>query len=104
MKSAARLNHALISSGSTFNQKLNRAFLRSSNGPEALAGLLNGYLRLGGMQLQWNLVDHEMLQAAYQHPEDCRDLIVRISGYSAHFTDLEQVVQNDIIACVEHAL
>ncbi len=56
------------------------------------------------MQLQWNLVDREMLQAAQQDPENHRDLIVRVSGYSAHFTDLEQVVQNDIIACVEHAL
>jgi formate C-acetyltransferase len=104
MKSAARLNHTLVSNGSAFNQKLNPAFLRGGKGPEALAGLLNGYFGLGGMQLQWNLVDAEMLIAAQQHPEDYRDLVVRVSGYSAYFADLEQVVQNDIIARMEHAL
>jgi pyruvate formate-lyase/glycerol dehydratase family glycyl radical enzyme len=104
MKSAARLNHTLVSNGLAFNQKINPAFLRGSKGPESLTGLLNGYFRLGGMQFQWNLVNREMLQAAQQHPENYRDLIVRVSGYSAHFTDLEQVVQNDIIACMEHAL
>jgi formate C-acetyltransferase len=104
MKSAARLNHTLVSNGSAFNQKLNPAFLRGAKGPEALAGLLNGYFSLGGMQLQWNLVDGEMLRAAQQHPEDHRDLVVRVSGYSAYFADLEQVVQDDIIARMEHAL
>ncbi|MGD2207434.1 MAG: pyruvate formate lyase family protein, partial [Anaerolineae bacterium] len=104
MKSAARLNHALVSNGSAFNQKLNPAFLRSGKGPETLAGLLNGYFQLGGMQLQWDLVDNEMLRAAQQRPEDYCDLIVRVSGYSAHFTDLERVVQDDIIARMEHAV
>ncbi len=104
MKSAARLNHGLVSNGSAFNQKLNPAFLRGGKGPEALAGLLNGYFALGGMQLQWNLVDGEMLRAAQAHPEDHRDLVVRVSGYSAYFAELEQVVQNDIIAWMEHAL
>jgi pyruvate formate-lyase/glycerol dehydratase family glycyl radical enzyme len=104
MQSAARLNHILVSNGSAFNQKLNPAFLRGSKGPETLADLLTGYFQLGGMQLQWNLVDREMLQAAQQHPEDHRHLIVRVSGYSAHFTDLERVVQDDIISRMEHTI
>jgi formate C-acetyltransferase len=45
-----------------------------------------------------------MLQAAQQRPEDHRDLIVRVSGYSAHFTDLERVVQDDIISRMEHVI
>ncbi len=104
MRSAARLNHTLVSNGSALNQKLNPAFLRGGKGPETLAGLLRGYFRLGGMQLQWNLVDREILQAAQAHPEDYRDLIVRVSGYSALFTDLERVVQDDIIMRMEHAV
>jgi formate C-acetyltransferase len=104
MQSAARLNHILVSNGSAFNQKLNPTFLRGDKGPETLSSLLSAYFQLGGMQLQWNLVDREMLQAAQQRPEDYRDLIVRVSGYSAHFTDLEQVVQDDIIARMEHTL
>jgi pyruvate formate-lyase/glycerol dehydratase family glycyl radical enzyme len=104
MRSAARLNHRLVSNGSAFNQKLNPATLRGGKGPELLAGLLQGYFQLGGMQLQWNLVDGKMLRAAQQHPEEYRDLIVRVSGYSAHFTDLERVVQDDIISRMEHVL
>jgi pyruvate formate-lyase/glycerol dehydratase family glycyl radical enzyme len=104
MQSAARLNHVLFSNGSAFNQKLNPAFLRGEKGPRTLSDLLTAYFKLGGMQLQWNLVDREMLQAAQQHPEDHRDLIVRVSGYSAHFTDLERVVQDDIISRMEHAI
>jgi formate C-acetyltransferase len=104
MQSAARLNHSLASNGSAFNQKLNPAFLQGSKGPQTLADLLTSYFQLGGMQLQWNLVDREMLQAAQQHPEDHRDLIVRVSGYSAHFTELERVVQDDIISRMEHAI
>jgi pyruvate formate-lyase/glycerol dehydratase family glycyl radical enzyme len=104
MRSAARLDHVLVSNGSAFNQKLNPAFIQSGKGPQTLVGLLRGYFRLGGMQLQWNLVDRETLQAAQARPEDHRDLIVRVSGYSAHFTDLERVVQDDIVARMEHAL
>jgi pyruvate-formate lyase len=104
MRSAARLNHTLVSNGSALNQKLNPAFLRGGKGAETLAGLLNGYFRLGGMQLQWNLVDREMLLAAQRRPEDYRDLIVRVSGYSAHFTDLERVVQDEIVGRMEHGV
>jgi pyruvate formate-lyase/glycerol dehydratase family glycyl radical enzyme len=104
LRSAARLNHTLMSNGCALNQKLNPAFLRGAKGPQTLAGLLRGYFQLGGMQLQWNLVDREMLRAAQAHPEDHRDLIVRVSGYSALFTDLEQVVQDEIIARMEHAV
>jgi formate C-acetyltransferase len=102
MRSAARLNHLLVSNGSALNQKLNPAFLRGGKGPEVLAGLLSGYFRLGGMQVQWDLIDNEMLRAAQERPEDYRDLIVRVAGYSAFFTDLERVVQDDIVARMEH--
>ena len=56
------------------------------------------------MQLQWDLIDNEMLRAAQEHPEDYHDLIVRVSGYSAFFTDLERVVQDGIIMRMEHAV
>ncbi len=104
LQSAARLHHTLVSNGSAYNQKIHPAFLRSGKGPETLAGLLTGYFQSGGMQLQWNLVDRETLQAAQQRPEDYRDLIVRVSGYSAHFTDLERVVQDDILSRMEHSV
>jgi pyruvate-formate lyase len=104
MKSAARLNHTLVSNGSAFNLNINPAFMRGGKGPETMASLLGGYFQLGGMQLQWNLVDRQMLQEAQAHPQEYRGLIVRVSGYSALFTDLERVVQDDIIMRMEHAV
>ena len=65
---------------------------------------MSGYFRLGGMQLQWNLVDRQMFQAAQECPEDHRGLIVCVSGYSALFTDLERVVQDDLITRMEHSV
>ena len=71
---------------------------------DRLKALVRSYFDLGGMQLQWNLVDRQMLQAAQECPQDYRGLIVRVSGYSAHFTDLERVVQDDLITRMEHAV
>ncbi len=72
--------------------------------PADAAEFALGYFRLGGMQLQWNLVDRQMLLAAQERPEECRDLIVRVSGYSAHSADLERVVQDEILARMEHVM
>ena len=56
------------------------------------------------MQVQVNVVDQATLVEARAHPEDHRDLLVRVTGYSAYFTGLEPEVQEDIIARHEHAL
>ena len=54
-----------------------------------------------GMHIQFNVVDKDTLLKAQQHPEEYRDLIVRVAGYSAQFIILDKDVQNDIIARTE---
>jgi formate C-acetyltransferase len=59
------------------------------------------YFENGGMEVQYNVVDTETLRAAQKSPEEYRDLVVRIAGYSAYFVELGRDLQNDIIARTE---
>ena len=68
-----------------------------------LADLISTYLvDLEGTHVQFNIIDNEKLRDAQKHPEKYRDLIVRVSGYSAYFTELSPQVQQDIIDRSEH--
>lgn len=67
-------------------------------GGENLMALIKGYFQKGGMQVQFNMVDTEILREAQVHPEQYRDLAVRLSGYSVLFTGLSDTAQNEIIS------
>jgi len=65
-------------------------------------GLLRTYFRLGGAQLQPTVASAEMLRCAQQEPENYRDLIVKVGGYSTYFVDLGREIQEEVIARTEH--
>jgi pyruvate-formate lyase len=65
---------------------------------------VGSYFELGGMQLQFNVVSTETLRAAMVHPEEHRDLLVRISGYNVYFVDLTPEAQLELVERVEHSL
>lgn len=65
--------------------------------------LLRTYFRLGGAQMQPTVVDTATLQAAQRAPEQYKDLIVKVGGYSTYFVDLGREIQDEIIARSEHA-
>ncbi len=104
LKSAAKLDHTLVSNGLAFIQMLSLGSSARKHAPDVLGGLLEAYFALGGQELQWNLVDRATLLAAQENPEAYRGLVVRVAGYSALFTDLNRVVQDELIARTEHAL
>jgi formate C-acetyltransferase len=104
LKSAAKLNHTLISNGLALNQMLSLGAAAREHAPDVLGGLVGAYFDLGGQHLQWNIVDRATLIAAQQDPESYRGLIVRVSGYSALFTDLNRFVQDELIARTEHTV
>jgi formate C-acetyltransferase len=62
------------------------------------------FFDLGGMQMQFNVVSSETLRQAMAHPDDYRDLLVRISGYNAYFIDLNRDMQLELIRRTEHNL
>ena len=77
---------------------------KDARGFKNLAGLIRGYFDLGGMQIQFNIISNEKLREAQKNPEEHKDLLIRVAGYSAFFVDLDSKIQEDIIDRVEHGV
>jgi len=69
---------------------------------KTLMNLIEGYFKKGGVQVQFNMVDTQTLRDAQKHPDQYRDLVVRISGYSGIFINLSDIAQEEIIARMEY--
>jgi len=104
MKSVTKLDHALVSNGTLLNMKFNPTSLQDDNSLEKFMNLVRSYFTLGGLHVQFNAVCADTLREAQQKPENYRDLIVRVAGYSAFFTGLEKTLQDEVISRTEHAL
>lgn len=101
LKSAARMEH-LKTGGTLLNQKFTPSLLKDDAGLNNLVQLVRTYFKLDGHHIQFNVVDAATLKAAQAHPEQYRDLIVRVAGYSDYFCDLSQALQDEIIERTEH--
>jgi pyruvate formate-lyase/glycerol dehydratase family glycyl radical enzyme len=101
LRSAAKMDHARTG-GTLLNQKLTPHLLADEAGMSAVASLVRTYFTLGGHHLQFNVVDAATLRRAQEHPEEHRDLIVRVAGYSDYFCDLGKDLQDEIISRTEH--
>jgi pyruvate formate-lyase/glycerol dehydratase family glycyl radical enzyme len=101
LKSAAKMDHARTG-GTLLNQKLTPHLLEDDEDLDKLVHLIRSYFRLDGHHIQFNVVDAATLRAAQRNPEQYRNLIVRVAGYSDYFCDLGQALQDEIIARTEH--
>ncbi len=99
---AASVGSEHVGNGLCLNEKLDPWYVRGEQGTRLLDGLTRGYFDEGGMQVQYNILDIAELLDAKAHPERHRDLVVRISGYSAYFNDLTEAMKDDIIARTQH--
>ena len=99
IKSAARIDHARTG-GTLLNMKFSPQVL-AGEGIEKLLHLIRSYFKLDGHHIQFNVINAETLRKAQQNPEQHRDLIVRVAGYSDYFVDVGQDLQNEIIARTE---
>jgi len=102
LRSVAKMDHGRTG-GTLLNQKFTPALLADEAGLDGLVQLVRTYFALGGHHIQFNVVDAATLRAAQAHPEEHRDLIVRVAGYSDYFCDLGRSLQDEIIARTEHA-
>ncbi len=100
LQSAAKMDHARTG-GTLLNQKFTPSLVQGQNGVDHLAHLVRTYFKLGGHHIQFNVVDAATLREAQLHPEQHRDLIVRVAGYSDYFCDLTKALQDEIIARTE---
>ena len=101
LKSAAKMDH-VRTGGTLLNQKFTPQLLADETGLEALVALIRSYFKLDGHHIQFNVVDAETLRKAQKNPEQYRDLIVRVAGYSDYFCDLSEALQEEIISRTEH--
>jgi formate C-acetyltransferase len=100
IKSAARIDHARTG-GTLLNMKFNPQVLAGEDDIDKLVHLIRSYFKLDGHHIQFNVITAEMLRKAQQNPEQHRDLIVRVAGYSDYFVDVGRDLQNEIIARTE---
>ena len=102
IKSAAKIDQVPYQS-TLMNMKFHPSALKSTEDLRKLSSLIKTYFSLGGKHVQFNVVSTDTLLNAQQHPEDHRDLVVRVAGYSAYFVQLTKSVQDEIIERTEHA-
>lgn len=86
------------------NLKFQTSTLKTTDDRRKLLALIKTYFDNGGKHIQFNTVDRETLLDAQVHPERHRNLIVRVAGYSAFFTELSSDMQDEIIARTEHSM
>ena len=94
----------LSTGGTLLNQKFTPAVLADEKGLSGLANLIRTYFGMDGHHIQFNVIDRQTLLDAQAHPEDYKDLIVRVAGYSDHFHNLSKALQDEIIARTEQTL
>ncbi len=101
LRSAAKIDH-IRTGGTLLNQKFLPQVLAGDTGITKLAQLVRTYFRMDGHHIQFNVVDGRTLKRAQRSPDDYRDLIVRVAGYSDYFVDLTADLQDEIIRRTEH--
>lgn len=101
LRSVASLDHLKLTGGSVLNMKLNPSEVKDEAKTRKFVSLLRTFCETGGYLVQFNIVSGDTLRNAQKHPENYRDLLVRVATYSAYFVELSPTLQNDIIARTE---
>lgn len=102
IKSASKMDHSKTG-GTLLNMKFSPQVLEGDEGLEKLVHLIRTYFRMDGHHIQFNVIDSNTLRAAKKNPDQYRDLIVRVAGYSDYFCNLTEALQDEIIARTEHS-
>lgn len=98
MRSAAKINHDIHAGGTLLNIKFAPELLASARSLKNLAAIIRAYFSLGAFHVQFNVISGEILKKAQERPEEYKDLLVRVAGYSTQFVNLSREAQDAIIA------
>ena len=101
--SSTKWDHTPLIGGVAVNMKFSKSALGASS-VDAMKGLVRAFLRRGGFEMQINVTDRAILERARENPDDYRDLVVRIGGYSDYYTRLSKEMQNELILRTEHRI
>lgn len=102
IKSLGKLDQTK-SGGTLLNVRFVPNLLKREEDQKKLASLIRSYFKMGGHHIQFNIIDTATLHDAQVHPEEYRDLLVRVAGYSDYFNDMTEQLQNEIIARTENS-
>jgi formate C-acetyltransferase len=98
IRSLCRLDHSKLIAGNVSTLRLAPADVATPDACKNVTAMIRTFVKLGGSQLQINVVDAKILRAAQNDPDSYRGLTVRVAGYSADFTYMGQKLQDEIIA------
>jgi formate C-acetyltransferase len=97
LQSYSQIDYTRVCNGGPITMELDPVYFKSDEALEKMTSFLKAFHRSGCQQLQLNTLDADLLRRAQAHPEDYRDLIVRVWGWSGYFVELEKVYQDQII-------
>lgn len=95
--SVTKADHSLATNGTLLNWKFPPECVKGIEGRDNLIGFIDTYLGKLGMHCQFNIMSNETMKAAMKNPEDYKDMLVRVAGYSAYFVELGEPLQLDLI-------
>ncbi len=104
LASVSRIDQRKYPNGTLLNMKFHPSSMNGADSVTKLSHLIQTYFDMGGMEMQINIVSAELLKAAQKRPEDYKNLIVRVAGFSVYFVELHENNQNDLISRTEHSL
>jgi 4-hydroxyphenylacetate decarboxylase large subunit len=90
------------SQNSQMNLKLHPTAVKGMQGSKKLLALTQAYMRKGGFHIQFNVVDSKMLRDAQKNPNNYRDLMVRVAGFTQYWVEIGKPVQDEVIARTEY--
>ena len=102
MRSASKLNQDVHSGGTLLNLRLNEELVKTKRGQSNLGAMIQTFFSLGAFHVQFNTISTETLLKAQKNPENYKDLLVRVAGYSTQFVNLSKPMQDAIIARTAH--
>ncbi|WP_432667132.1 formate C-acetyltransferase/glycerol dehydratase family glycyl radical enzyme [Wukongibacter baidiensis] len=102
IKSVSKIDQMQTLAGTLFNLKLDPVLVRGDEGRKRIHQIIRAYFDLLGEHIQINVTDSAVLREAQQSPENHRNIMVRVAGYSAYFVELDPDVQENIILRTSH--
>ncbi len=104
IKSVSNMDQTNFTDGTLFNMKFHPSAFSNQESRDKVARLMQIYFGQGGIEMQLNVTSSQTLKEAQENPDDYKDLVVRVAGFSAYFVELTKGSQNDIIARTELTL
>lgn len=102
MKSVAKMNQDIHSGGTLLNMRLSHDLVSTPRGRNNLASMVQSFFDMGAFHIQFNTLSSKTLLDAQAHPENYKDLLVRVAGYSTQFVHLSKTLQDSIIRRTVH--